>query len=78
MNRADGTTILKNGDMVILDNCGFHHGHLIAEPLLRDILQERGVDLLFQPAYSPLLNTCELLFSPKKVLSQTEVVLDRQ
>ena len=44
-----------------MDNCGFHHGHF-AEPLLRDILQEHGVDLLFQPAYSPHLNTCELCF----------------
>ena len=61
VNRADGTTILENGDLVIMDNCGFHHGHF-AEPLLRDILQEHGVDLLFQPAYSPHLNTCELCF----------------
>ena len=48
--------------MVILDNCGFHHGHFIAEPSLRDILQEHSVDLLFQPAYWPLLNTSELCF----------------
>ena len=61
VNRADGTTILENGDMVIMDNCGFHHGHF-AEPLSREILQEHGDDLLFQPAYSPHLNACELCF----------------
>ena len=61
VNRVDGSTILKNGDIVIMDNCRFHHGHFV-EPLLRDIAQEHGVYLLFQPPYSPHLNTCELCF----------------
>ena len=61
VDRVDGSTILENGDVVIMDNCGFHHGHFV-EPLLRDILQEHGIDLLFQPVYSPHLNTCELCF----------------
>ena len=62
VNRVDGSTFLENGDVVIMDNCGFHHGHFV-EPLLRDIFQEHGVDLLFQPFYSPRLNTCELCFT---------------
>lgn len=37
INRVDGSTILENGDVVIMDNCGFNHGHF-AEPLLQDIL----------------------------------------
>jgi len=61
VNRVDGSTILENGDVVIMDDCRFHHGHF-AEAVLRDILQEHGVDLLFQPVYSPHLNTCELFF----------------
>lgn len=61
VDRVDGSTIPENGDVVIMDNCGFHHGHFV-EPLLRDILQEHGIDLLFQPVYSPHLNTCELCF----------------
>ena len=62
VNRVDGSTILENGDIVIMDNCGFHHGHFV-EPLLRDMLQEHGEhDLLYQPAYSPHLNTCEFCF----------------
>ena len=61
VDRVDGSTILENSDVVIMDNCGFHHGHFL-EPLLRDILQEHGVYLLFQPAYSPHLNICELCF----------------
>ena len=52
VNRVDGSTILEIGDIVIMDNCGFHHGHFV-QPLLRNMLQEHGVDLLYQPAYSP-------------------------
>jgi len=55
VDRVDGSPILEHGDCVVMDNCGFHHGR-VAEPLLRDILQEHGINLLFQPAYSPHLN----------------------
>ena len=61
VNRDDGSTILENSDIVITDNCGFHHRHFV-EPLLQDMPQEHGVDLLYQPAYSPHLNTCEFCF----------------
>ena len=33
VDRVDRSTILENGDVVIMDNCGFHHGHFV-EPLL--------------------------------------------
>ena len=65
INRVDGSTILENGDVVIMDNGRFHHGHF-TEAVLRDILNEHGVHLLFQPAYSPHLNTCEFCFHPVK------------
>ena len=65
INRVDGLTILENGDVVIMDNCGFHHGHF-TEAVLHDILNEHGVHLLFQPAYSPHLNTCEFCFHQVK------------
>ena len=59
--KPDGSVLLEFGDVVIMDNCGFHHGDFV-EPLLQDILQQHGVRLLFQPAYSPHLNTCEYCF----------------
>ena len=31
--RADGSALLERGDCVIMDNCGFHHGHRV-EPVL--------------------------------------------
>lgn len=61
LERRDGSAVLERGDTVIMDNCGFHHGHF-AEPILRDMLDDYGVFLLFQPPYSPHLNTCELCF----------------
>ena len=61
VQRPDGSVVLERGDCVIMDNCGFHHGHFV-EPLLRDTLNEYGVQLIFQPLYSPHLNTCEYCF----------------
>ena len=62
---GQGMGILLHGDTVIMDNCGFHHGRFI-EPLVRDTLSDVGVDLVFQPPYSPELNTCELCFNQIK------------
>lgn len=61
LQNNDGSAVLEQGDTVIMDNCGFHHGHFV-EPLLTDMLAEYGLRLLFQPPYSPHLNPCELCF----------------
>ena len=61
-----GNPVLSNGDVVVMDNCGFHHGRF-AEAELRQMLGERGVTLIFQPPYSPEFNTCEFSF---RVLKQ--------
>ena len=53
--------VLKNGDVVVMDNCGFHHAHTI-EPILRHMLLRRGIRLIFQPPYHPIYNTCEYCF----------------
>jgi transposase len=54
-------TSLANGDTVVMDNCGFHHGRF-DEAELRRMLENRGVTLIFQPPYSPEFNTCEFSF----------------
>lgn len=77
VERADGSPILELGDCIIMGNCGFHHGHQV-EPLLRDILQEHSINLLFQPSYSPHLNTCEFCFQPGKMLPQTKYIAHTQ
>ena len=42
---------LKDGDVVVMDNCGFHHAHDI-EPILRHMLLRRGIRFIFQPPYT--------------------------
>jgi transposase len=54
---------LSRGDVVILDNVGFHKSQR-AEQLLR----AKGAWLLFLPAYSPDLNPIEMAFSKLKAL----------
>ena len=44
-----------------MDNCGFHHARFV-EPILRNMLADCGITLLFQPPYSPDFNTCEFCF----------------
>lgn len=56
-----GNFVLKDGDAVIMDNCGFHHA-LAIEPILRHMLMRRGIRLIFQPPYHPVYNTCEYCF----------------
>ncbi|XP_028408206.1 uncharacterized protein LOC114530785 [Dendronephthya gigantea] len=56
-----GNPMLKQGDTVIMDNCGFHHGRH-TEPLLQYMLTEVGCNLVFQPPYHPVYNTCEYCF----------------
>ena len=65
LQNPDGSAVLERGDTVVMDNCGFHHGRF-AEGMLRGMLEEFGVQLLFQPPYCPHLNTCELCFHQMK------------
>ena len=66
MERDNGVRMILLGDVVIMDNCGFHHGRT-TERLLRNMLESGGAELLFQPPYSPHLNTCELCFREMKI-----------
>ena len=83
ITRRDGSVLLERGDTVIMDNCPFHHGRF-TERALRDLLGKYGVNLLFQPPYSPHLNTCELCFHQIKAFlnrnqllaaSETEIAI---
>ena len=48
-----------------MDNCGFHHGHRV-EPVLRAMIADCVVRLLFQPPYSLHFNTREYCFNAIK------------
>ena len=54
---------LSPGDVVILDNVGFHKSQRAAECVRR-----RGAWLLFLPPYSPDLNPIEMAYSKLKTL----------
>jgi transposase len=60
-----GNALLKVGDTIIMDNCGFHHARN-TEPVLRDMLAAREINLIFQPPYHPQYNTCEMCFRQLK------------
>ena len=72
--RADGSAVLERGGCVIMDNCGFHHGHRV-EPVLRAMLADCGVRLLSQPPYSLHFNTYEYCFNATKAFLRRHNVL---
>ena len=60
--------IIKVDDLIVMDNCGFHHGRDV-EPNLRQMLHdERRVHLMYQPPYHPCFNTCEQCFHLMKTV----------
>ena len=70
-NRSpNGREILEYGDIIVLDNCATHHyvgGYALAE-----WLDERGIDVVYLPVYSPEFNPCELVFHKLKVLAKRD------
>ena len=60
-----GNPLLKVGDTVIMDNCGFHHARHV-EPVLRNMLAAHGIALIYQPPYHPQYNICEHCFRQLK------------
>ncbi len=54
---------LRPGQVVVLDNLAAHKGERV-----RELVEERGCELLFLPAYSPDLNPIEEAFSKVKGL----------
>lgn len=58
--------VLANSDIVVMDNYGFYHGQFAADELRR-MLGRRGIELVFQPPYSPNFNKCEFCFRYMKL-----------
>ena len=87
VERADGSPILELGYCIIMDNCGFHHGPQV-EPFTESTegypSRTYSINLLFQPSYSPHLNTSEFCFNQVKcylkqntllTLNETEIAI---
>jgi transposase len=58
---------LSKGQVVLLDGLGAHRPQRI-----RELIEERGADVLFLPSYSPDLNPIEEAFSKIKALVRKE------
>ena len=54
---------LRPGDVVVIDNVGFHKA-----PAIREVIESRRASLRYLPKYSPDLNPIELSFSKFKAL----------
>ena len=54
---------LRPGQVVVMDNLSSHKG-----PRVRELLEARGCELLYLPAYSPDLNPIEGAFAKLKAL----------
>ena len=63
----NGDLKIDAGDVTVIDNCGFHHAPHV-EPILRQMLLNHGVMLVYQPPYSLELNPCEYVFNHIKYL----------
>jgi transposase len=67
---------LTAGQVVVLDGLGAHRTERV-----RELVEERGTDLLFLPSYSPDLNPIEEAFSKiknllRKAAARTREALD--
>jgi transposase len=58
---------LRSGQVVVLDGLGAHRTEKV-----RELVEERGADLVFLPSYSSNLNPIEVAFSKIKALVRKE------
>jgi transposase len=54
---------LRSGQIVVMDNLSAHKGDRV-----RELIEERGCELVYLPSYSPDLNPIEEAFSKLKVI----------
>ena len=61
-----------NGTVLLMDNVKFHHSKIIKE-----LAKQKGWDILYTPAYSPIFNPIEGVFSIVKRLYQKCVSIEK-
>jgi transposase len=64
---------LRPGQIVVMDNLSAHKGERV-----RELIEERGCELLFLPPYSPDLNPVEMAFAKVKGLLREAEVRTRE
>jgi len=62
-NMETGRPALEVGDILVMDNCATHH--FAGGEALQDLewLNERNIELVYRPTYSPDFNPVEFVFN---------------
>ena len=68
-----GRPALEVGDILVMDNCATHHfaGGEFEE--LQEWLNERNIELVYTPTYSPVFNPVEFVFNKMRSVMRYEV-----
>ena len=70
-----GRTTLDYGDILVLDNAGFRHGH--GGYALAEVLDDIGMEVIWLPTYSPEFNPVKLVFNKLKKIAKIEDIRER-
>lgn len=70
-NFQTGRPALEVGDIVVVDNCPTHHND--GGEALRSWLDDRGVELVYTPTYSPDFNPVEFVFNQMRTVMRHEL-----
>ena len=62
----NGQPVLKPGDIIVVDNCPFHHSQ--AKQILINYFEDFNITYMFLPRYSPDMNPVESCFMKMKIL----------
>ena len=69
---ATNQQCLKAGDIIVMDNAPTHHNN--GGQILREFLEDIGVELVYMPAYSPEFNPVEYVFGKLRTLMKHQFV----
>ena len=72
-NMERGRPALEVGDILVMDNCGTHH--FAGGEALQDLewLNERNIELVYRPTYSPDFNPVEFVFNKMRSVMRYEL-----
>jgi len=70
-NVATGRPALEVGDVVVMDNCPTHH--YAGGEALQEWLEERNVELVYTPTYSPDFNPVEFIVNKIRTVMRNEL-----
>ena len=70
-NVETGRPALKVGNILVMDNCGTHH--FAGGKALQEWLNERNIELVYTPTYSPDFNPVEFVFNKVRTVMRYDL-----